>query len=440
MFVLSMKKILFAFAIILLLLLVVGGFYLFPRLPVINGFAAKKTCSCTFIADRSLASIQESDLQIFPVNYTTNRIDKEEKTVKTSLFGIGERTAVYRNGLGCTLLPAGMDKMEKQSLSRPSAKNRKDDLFPGQMIGTKNPAIISAFDKDEERIKNTRAVVVVRNDSLIAEHYADGFDTETPILGWSMTKSITNALIGILVKEEVLNVNQNNLFTKWSADERKNITLANLLNMGSGLDFGEIYSEVSDATTMLYNSEDMGHYALDQPLIHEPGTHWAYSSGTSNILSKIVKREFQNDIQYFQFPYTELFYKLGMFTAELETDPSGLFVGSSYCYATPRDWAKFGMLYLKDGNWFGEQIFKSDWVDYSVANFEPSDGEYGAQIWLNHGGKLPDISRDVYWFSGFQGQRVFVIPSKNMVVVRMGLSSDGSFDFNTFLKKILDEF
>lgn len=420
--------------------MVAAVIYVKPKLPIINGYAAKKTCSCTFISNRTLESIKQSDLQIFPTNYTKHEIDKTKKSVSSSLLGFGKRTAVYTKGLGCTLLP---DEVEINDLDKQEIKLTKsvDSFYPKQLKISNNKklkdAINFAFDLNGEKKQNTRAVVVLKDGKLIAEKYADGFDLNTPILGWSMTKSLTSALIGILVKQGKLNIEQQNLFPIWEKDKRATISINDLLQMGSGLNWDETYSQISDATKMLYMKDDFPQYAIDKPYLHKPGTHWEYSSGTTNIISKIAEQTFDNKTAYYQFIYNDLLNKIGMNSAEIETDIYGSFVGSSYCYASPRDWARFGQLYLNDGIWNGERILPEGWVKYSYTNFDPSKGEYGAQWWLNKSNKLPDVDDNVYWCSGFQGQKVYVIPNENMVVVRMGISERGTFDFNKFLSGII---
>jgi len=194
----------------------------------------------------------------------------------------------------------------------------------------------------------TRAVVVIYKDSLVAESYAKGFNLNTPILGWSMTKSVTATMIGMLIKDGLLSLEDDHLFEEWT-DERSNIKLSDLLQMQSGLAFGEDYATISDATNMLYQSEDISEIPISQPLIHEPGAHWSYSSGTTNLLSELIRRTLGDNDAYLRFPYERIFNKLGMNSTVLETDESGRYIGSSYMYATPRDWARFGQLYQNHG-------------------------------------------------------------------------------------------
>ena len=169
----------------------------------------------------------------------------------------------------------------------------------------------------------------------------------------------------------------------------------------------------------------------------KPDSVWYYSSGTTNIVTGIIRKTIGNDKDYIDFPKKELFDKIGMQSAVFEPDASGNYVGSSYVYATARDWARFGLLYLNKGNWNGEQILPESWVDYTKTSNSASKGIYGAFFWLNKSKRLPDVPEDMYACYGFQEQRVFIIPSKKLVVVRMGLCDSGDFDFNEFLADII---
>ncbi len=447
-----LKKSLF----ILFLLIIAVGVYIyfvfFPQFPVANGYAAKKMCSCTFIAERSQESIQSEDLNLGPISLTKTKINHVSKSVTSSIFGLSPKTAVYRNDVGCILMDGVDDYKTSLIVNRPALSpvskwpqgtNTLYDSIPNEVNMAKlNAAVDQAFDKSLGMDSMmTRAVVVVYKNQLLAEKYANGFSPETEILGWSMTKSITSTLVGMLVEEGILNLEDKTLFESWTNDDRRNITLRDMLQMQSGLAFQEEYAELSDATKMLFMSEDASVIPRIQFSEHEPGTHWSYSSGTTNLLSKLVMNKIGNKEEYLRFPYDSLFNKIGMNSAVLETDESGLYTGSSFCYATPRDWAKFGLLYLNNGNWYGDQVVEESWVDFVQDPASNSDGEYGGQFWLNYNhSTYPDAPADLYSCNGFQGQFVFIIPSRDLVIVRMGLAERPAFDPNKFLKGILRAF
>ena len=444
-----MKKILKYLLVILLFVMAYVGYSYYPKLDIVTGFAAKSVCSCTFEDQRKLSVIEAEDNNIDPVYYAKNIIDYKEKSVTSTIFGLKKRKAVYKKGIGCVVLPEDL-RVNNQDVFQPKRTILKNDLpFPygnlePQKVTFKNvdndklqQAINNAFDLNNEKVKKTRAVLVLYKDQIIAEKYADGFDKNSKLLGWSMTKSITSAVIGVLEKQAKINVNQNNLFKEWQNDDRSKITLNNLLQMNSGLEWIEDYNTISDVTKMLYIDDDMTKTQLNKSFVGKPNNSWNYSSGTTNLLSRFIRNQFKTHQEYLDFWYTELIDKIGMNTLIIETDLSGNYVGSSYAWATVRDWAKFGLLYLNRGNWNGEQILNESWIDYTVNPTNGSDGVYGAQFWLNAGSKYQSAPKDMFSCDGYQGQHIFIIPSKDLVIVRMGLTEAPEFDFDQFLKEIL---
>jgi CubicO group peptidase (beta-lactamase class C family) len=238
-----------------------------------------------------------------------------------------------------------------------------------------------------------------------------------------------------MVKDSLLDIKNKSLFSDWEQDDRQQISLNDLLHMESGLEWEEVYSEISPATKMLYNSEDNGRVALSQPFEYAPGTYWEYSSGTSNIISKYLRNQYSDYNDYLRFPYERIFQKLNMDNTVMEVDEAGGYIGSSYCYATTRDWARFGTLYLRDGVWNGERLLPEGWIDYTKTPAKSSNGRYGAHFWTNASPKYyKDAPEDMFSANGYEGQRVFIIPSKDLIIVRMGLSQN--FDFNSLIKNI----
>ncbi|MDH3381585.1 MAG: serine hydrolase, partial [Flavobacteriaceae bacterium] len=236
-----MKKILKYLLVILLFVMAYVGYSYYPKLDIVTGFAAKSVCSCTFEDQRKLSVIEAEDNNIDPVYYAKSIIDYKEKSVTSAIFGLKKRKAVYKKGIGCVVLPEDL-RVNNQDVFQPKRTILKNDLpFPygnlePQKVTFKNvdndklqQAINNAFDLNNEKVKKTRAVLVLYKDQIIAEKYADGFDKNSKLLGWSMTKSITSAVIGVLEKQAKINVNQNNLFKEWQNDDRSKITLNNLL-------------------------------------------------------------------------------------------------------------------------------------------------------------------------------------------------------------------
>lgn len=415
---------------------------------IFNGYAAKDICSCIYLSEREQSSIEKNDLASFFVSLPTNVWDKENRTVTSTFLGLAEQTAVYRDGLGCALVnDADINVVKKQSYNPqlpafdqdtvfwPTGNKMRDTIIDKINIKKLNTAIARALNEG-----HTRGIVVAYDTLFMAEAYNNGFDKDTRILGWSMTKSVMNALTGILVKQGKLSLEGETPIHEWSNDERKNINLKNLLQMSSDLEWEEDYGKISDATIMLFNKADAAKYAISRPMNTSPDSEWYYSSGTANIISEIIKRANPSYDDYISMPQNELFNKIGIRSMVLETDASGTYVGSSYAFATPRDWARFGLLYLQNGYWGKEQILPDGWVDFTRTPSSKSKGEYGAQFWLNRDEfrELPDAPESIYFADGYNGQRVYIVPTHNLVIVRMGLSKHGEFDYNKFVTSILD--
>ena len=442
-----MRKIISFVLLVLLVILTTFIVKNFDVLNVVTGFAAKSTCSCTFEGGRDLASIETGDNDIMPVKFATNTINFDEKSVSSTFFGLQKRTAVYREGVGCVLISEDNEVLNSLKPVRTTTKTnlpfpygdlpQKDTIFKHIDYKNLDKAVANVFDAPGEKLKRTRAVLVIYKDQIIAEKYADGFSKDSKMLGWSMTKSVASAVVGVLEKQGVLNVQQAHLFPEWENDERSKITLNNVLQMNTGLEWVEDYNTISDVTKMLYLDNDMTETQLYKPLVGTPNDSWVYSSGTTNLLTRIIRNQFKTQQESLDFWYNALIDKIGMHSMVLETDLSGNYIGSSYGWATTRDWAKFGLLYLHKGNWNGEQLLNESWVNYTATPTNSSNGEYGAQFWLNAGGVYPNVPKDLFSCNGYQGQYVFIIPSKELVVVRFGLAKDPGFVIDDFLSGIL---
>ncbi|WP_430811449.1 MULTISPECIES: serine hydrolase domain-containing protein [unclassified Carboxylicivirga] len=424
------------------LALVIAAIFLYPLLRGASGYAAKMVCSGVFVEGLSPEKVEQMELSTFPFNKVVNVVNKETQTVVSTIGGIISQTAVYEPGVGATLYPKGHCEIAgRVPLNRSTHKNEPWPM--GCIIADTVPEGVDADGLktyiDQHFTSTSRAVVVIKDGQLIAEKYADGIDVNTPLLGWSMTKSITAALTGILIKEGKLELYKPAKVSAWQNDERRHITLHNLLQMSSGLRWNEDYSQtrLSDVSQMLYIEPDMYAFATSVKSQVQPDSLWYYSSGTTNIIAGLLRHCFDDYQSYYQFPQKALFNKLGMRHSLIETDATGTFAGSSYGYCSARDWARFGMLYLNKGTWMGEQILPEWWVDYSTMPAKQSKGRYGAHIWLNTSGiNIPNLPKDAYYFNGYRGQRITIIPSHNMVVVCLNSSPD-NIDFNDYLKGIM---
>ena len=422
------------------------GYTTYPKLDLISGFSAKSVASCHFIDGRDLKSIESGDNAINLIDLARNNIDDAKNLATASVYGLKKRTAIYRQGLGATLINDTFDVSKPyETPKRNQVNNPLEYPFgttePKNFVSTEidyqklTTAIANAFDTKNEKIKNTRAVLILHKNKLIAEKYATGFDKNSKLLGWSMTKSITATYFGIIQKQGKFDISKPAPIKEWQKDERAIITTNDLLHMNSGLEWVEDYGSICDATNMLFQDADVTKSQIIKKAAFPPNLHWNYSSGTTNLLSGILRNQFKTHQEYLDFWYSALIDKIGMHSMLVETDMSGNFIGSSYGWATARDWAKFGTLYLNKGNWNGEQIFDESWIKYVSTPTQNSNGDYGAHFWLNAGGYYNDAPKDLYSCNGYQGQRVFIIPSLELVIVRLGTSE--MFDFNGLLKGII---
>ena len=443
-----MKKIFKILALVALLFLVYFGYSTYPKLDLISGFSSKSLASGHFIDNRSQDLIEKGDNDIEMITLATNKIDENGKFAMSTVYGLKARKAIYREGLGATLINDDFDiskpyevpnraKLDNNLPFPYGNKEPKDSVIANVDYAKLNAAVANAFDEKGQIKKRTRSVLVIYKDKIIAEKYDTGFNKESKILGWSMTKSITSALFGILQKQGKIDVFKPAPIVEWANDERSKITIVNLLNMNSGLEWEEDYNKISDVTKMLFLDTDMSQAQLKKPAQFKPNSHWNYSSGTTNLLSGILRKQFKTHQEYLDFWYSALIDKIGMSSMLVETDMAGNYVGSSYGWATTRDWSKFGLLYLHKGNWNGEQILDESWIKFTATPTNTSNGNYGAHFWLNAGGKFHDVPKDLFYCSGYQGQMVAIFPSQDLVIVRMGLKEDPEFDFNGLLSGIV---
>jgi CubicO group peptidase (beta-lactamase class C family) len=278
-------------------------------------------------------------------------------------------------------------------------------------------------------LDRTHAVVIVQRGAVVAERYGEGAGPDDAFRSWSMAKSITNALVGILVRQGRLDVRQPIPVKEWAPDDvRSRITIDEMLRMVDGLRFREAEhlgggsvryypAEESDVIPMLFGEGrgDVAGYAATLPYVAEPGTRWNYNSGASNLLARLVGETVGGGRdEMLAFMKRELFDPLGMRTAAPVFDEAGHFIGSSHCPCSARDFARFGLLYLRDGVWDGGRILPEGWVDYSRTPSPQSEGLYGAHFWVTPG------SLGTFSCQGAWGQRILIVPKLDLVIVRLG--------------------
>jgi CubicO group peptidase (beta-lactamase class C family) len=437
-------KIIRGIAITLVLLLLVLAFGLWVKPPEIlrvgANYSAKIVCSNVFLAGRDPNEVLRADVRapgVALLHLMRVSVDREHRVVRAGLLSfIGDGLAVARPGTGCAAVPDGNLEFATHVGARAGADAAADARAGAGAAWPAGDAVSTTATLDRLLADDAlagpgmRAIVVAAHGRIVAERYGAGFSAATPLLGWSMTKSVIAGLVGILVKEGRLTLDQS---AGWSAADgggRERIRISNLLAMTSGLRFNEAYGAVSDVTRMLYLQPDMAGFAHAQPLAHPAGDYWSYSSGTANILARIVQDAAgQLGAAY---PREKLFKPLGMISATIETDEDGTLVGSSYMYATARDWAKYGQFLLQDGVWRGQEMLPHGYVAMMATPVTASGGQYGrGLVWLWGSdaitpGKNPDtafgIPADTFWMEGHDGQSTAIIPSREMVIVRLGLT------------------
>ncbi len=430
------------------------------------GVAAELACAGVFVSHRTLDDVVKNDVdRLSPLTAMNSyHLDRAGQSVSVTALHLVTRTAVYRPGIGCTLLvksTAVALRRQAQGIPVPQVVPRPALWPAGDQVDLANlpagvdraaldKAVADSFDDDTpDHAIDTRAIIVVYDGRIVAERYAPGFNQGTRFLGWSASKSVTATLVGTLVAAGKLGLDALPPVPEWQGktDPRRAITLSQLLRMSSGLKFHEPYDPGSDSTTMLFERGDMAAYAAAKPLIHQPGTVWSYSSGTANILSRLVFEAAGGTLKGLEaYARQHLFDPAGMTSAVFEPDESGNFVGSSYLYMTAQDWARFGLLYLNGGTINGVRIVPQTWVDF-VRTPAPADSDkgYGGQFWLNGLAKpagtarqFPHLPADMFSAEGHNDEFVAIFPSRQVVVVRLGWTVvDNTFNRDKHFAAIL---
>ena len=399
-----------------------------------TGMGAKLACSGRFLSGFDDAQIRQ-DLTSYSAAFDWLSLDIDDRTQRAqmSLMGFTKTSATYRDGIGCAL-----DLGESDALTQLKAPKAPaiDNSLPWP-AGAADPIVnetlmqtlAASMAQDQAEGLQTRALVLVQNGQILAEVYAPGITPDTPLMGWSMGKSLTALMLGWLEQRGELSVDEQRLFDEWSEDERGSIQIKDLLQMTSGLEFSEVYVPGSDATRMLFMAPSAASVPLQSPLKHPPGSRFSYSSGTTNLLSLLFTQRVGGAQKAINHLYQDILWPLGMHHTTLEPDASGVFVGSSNIYATARDWARLGETFLHEGELNGVRIADKSYMQELVQpNASSNDRAYGYQVWLNRGEVKkywPDLPEDAYGFTGNRGQAVMIIPSEQAVMVRLGWSAQG---------------
>ncbi len=438
-------------------------------LPIAAAYAAKVAASAIFVSGRTLESVLAEELApTRPLEAAIRpllkfEVDTERRLV-TCRIGKATATAVATGNLGCTLVRQDAPlALLQQRAAPPIAGQRPDPTTTDWPLGDRLPtspptgidlvalqaAIDAAFVEPQGKPAiATRAIVVLHQGRLVAERYAQGYQAAMPLPGWSMSKTLTHALLGRRIQQGKLDPKAALPVPEWRAetDARRAIGMADLLAMCGGLRWNEAYDQPeSDALRMLFGSSDHAATYAGQAVATAPGTEFLYSSGATNLLCRVLRTTFPEDREYWAFPRTSLFEPLGMHTAVLETDPAGTFVGSSYGFASARDWARFGQLYCDDGVVAGERLLPSGWIDAARIPHGKGNGSHGSHLWLNADpdgdGPLqrewPDLPADLLSMDGHEGQYCVVFPRERMVIVRLGCTKNGGFGLHALLRDVL---
>ncbi|QTO37168.1 serine hydrolase [Tessaracoccus sp. MC1865] len=415
---------------IVVTMVLAGYLYVRPLLRTGTGYAAHSLCAVTEVAGRTDAS---EDLPPNPLVPFLTQFKNGGYAYVNVLGLFAGQTAYYTEGLGCTLSP------RRPVFPTPEA-------LPPTSLLTDEPSLDASLDEaigrafgdglsdDEARALGTRAIVVVKDGVIVGERYADGFTANTPQLGWSMTKSVTNLLTGRAVMQGAVALDDANLRPEWT-DERAEITVDQLLRMTSGLEWDEEYDLGTPITEMLFNSDDMAAYVAGQPAAHEPGTFQQYSSGSTTLVCSVLNDRLGAGPT---MPREQLFAPLGLASAVLEPDAAGTPVCGSYLWATPRDWARIGQFVLDDGVVDDVRLLPEGWVEESTTvvpltgadtgEYATEEAGYASSWWTNLRGDgtlaHPELPEDLFWAQGHDGQRMYVAPSLDLVVVRMGFTPE----------------
>jgi hypothetical protein len=387
-----------------------------------TGLGAKLACSGRFISGFDDQRILDDLASYAGVNRRLS-LDFTADRVRVSLFGLASTSATYRPGLGCTLDTGDTTRLD--TLSVPSTATSPGMPLDVDIAHPAQQAAEALLRADNAEGLQTRALLVLQGNRLIAESYAPGFTADSRLLGWSMGKSLMAIVIGRMQALELIPGNvPGPLFPEWAHDDRARISLTQLLQMTSGLDWQEDYVPGSDSTRMLFHAPSASAVALASPPEGVPGERFYYSSGTTNLLARFAAERLGGPQAQLDFLQREVLQPLGMHGAMLEVDPAGIVVASSFVYATARDWVRLGRLLLDQGSVNGRPFLPPGWVARATRpNSSRNDPRYGYQLWLNGGGaelRWPGLPRNAFAMLGNRGQAVLVLPDQALVLVRLG--------------------
>ena len=466
----------------------IGGFAWLGLPETGAGLSAKNLCSGVFVAGRRADDVIAADL--IPASGLMHlarlKVDEARQEVTASMLWSRERRARALPGLGCVLDPTPALEASAGRFAA-AAPGRQGTRVTGPDAGAPWPATDwSGIDRDavaaavddqfrddgDAAGRNTRALLVLHRGRLVAERYGPGFDAATRQLGWSMTKTVLGMLTVARLAEQgqpltlpavdwVDPARRPSWLDRWRSDARARITLGDLLYMRDGLAHEEGYAPWGAVPRMLWGETDVGAFAGSAPAEAAAGSRWRYLSATTNLLSALLRTQFADDPGYWQYPRTALLDRIGADSLIIEPDATGTFIASSYGWATPRDFARLGQLILQRGvGSDGRRVLPEAWWTIATeppalpaGTSQPEAQAYGAQLWLAGspgatacaaGGSLapadpaaPALPPDTVLLSGHWGQMTVVIPSRDAVIVRLGMTTDRTrFDRCGLIRRI----
>lgn len=434
-------------------------------IPAGTGYSAWELCSRTMLSGQSFEHVRthylEPKVQPLPALWQIDVRNGETVTVRSIVPTlVHPRTAIYRKGLGCTLVAPGTTEAELRAQPFTPAPELPDDarawplgeapargeLLSDQARATLEAAAARMFSEQTEELKqakNTTALLVAQNGELVYERYGHELTREQPQLGWSMTKTLTAIIGGVLQRKGMIDVDAPVGLPQWKGTPKASITWRQLLNMAPGLRWFEGYGGASDATEMLFSQADQGAWAADRPLESQPGTVFTYSTGFTNIAMLRMRQLLGGTHQAIYDLYQrELFAPLGIRHGVIEPDASGTPVGGARGMLRPVDWLRLGQLIANGGTWQGTTLLSPEYVQLMTAA-SPADASYGGFLWREASPRIsPElrarIPDDMVWFAGHLGQFLLVVPSKHLVALRMGVSIGGTMDHDAARDEIFE--
>ena len=434
-------------------------------IPVGTGYAALELCTRTMQSGEAVDHVRthyvEPKVQPLPRIWRVEYERGSRVSVSTWLPLLGQRrTAVYRAGLGCTVVPPGVSEESVRAQPFHPAPALAPDARPwplgegaaeaqqlsasARTVLERHAALLFRESTADLKLRhNTTAVLVAREGHLVYERYGQRYTRDRPQLGWSMTKTLTAITAGTLAREGKLALDGPVGLSRWKGTPKAAITWRALLNMAPGLAWFEGYGGASDATEMLFSQADEGAWAADRPLTSKPGAVFTYSTGFSNIAMRGMRELLGGTHQALYDHYqVHLFAPLGIRGGVIEPDASGTPVGGARGMLRPVDWLRLGQLLADGGAWNGTPILQPEWVAFMTAP-SPASAEYGGSIWRQ---ATPNIAaalrarlpEDLVFFAGHLGQFTVVVPSRKLVVLRMGVDLSGSMHDDPTLQQVLE--